>query len=112
VKKARERAIAGEGPTLIEAKTYRWCGHWVADPIRYRTEDEVDEWKKKCPIKRLSLRLIKEKILTKKDIEEIDAEEKERIEAAERFAIESEDPSPEDALEDVFVSSPVEGGAR
>jgi TPP-dependent pyruvate/acetoin dehydrogenase alpha subunit len=110
VKRARERAAAGEGPTLIEAKTYRWCGHWISDPIRYRTEDEVEEWKEKCPIKRLKEHLLKEKILTEDEIAGIDKEEFERIEQAERLAIESSDPDPEEALQDVFVQSSLQGG--
>ena len=52
VKRARERAISGEGPSLVEAKTYRWLGHWHADPCRYRLEEEVEGWKKRCPIRR------------------------------------------------------------
>ncbi|MFW6181777.1 MAG: thiamine pyrophosphate-dependent dehydrogenase E1 component subunit alpha, partial [Spirochaetota bacterium] len=58
VKRARGRAVAGEGPSLIEAKTYRWLGHWHADPCRYRVEDEVEEWKKRCPIKRMEEHLV------------------------------------------------------
>jgi pyruvate dehydrogenase E1 component alpha subunit len=112
VKQARDRAVSGEGPTLIEAKTYRWCGHWISDPIRYRTQDEVEDWKKKCPIKRLTIHLIREKILTRKDVDRIDAEEKERIEEAERFAIENPDPEPEEALEDVYTDPVMKGGAR
>ena len=46
------RALKGAGPTFIECKTYRWRGHWEGDPQPYRTRDEVDAWKQKCPIKR------------------------------------------------------------
>jgi TPP-dependent pyruvate/acetoin dehydrogenase alpha subunit len=108
VKQARDRAVAGEGPTLIEAKTYRWCGHWISDPIRYRTQDELDKWKKK----RLTSHLVRKKILTNQDVDQIETEERELIEEAERFAIESPDPDPEEALEDVFTSTPMKGGTR
>ena len=50
VAKAAERARNGEGPTLIEAKTYRWYGHSHSDPRAYRTRDEEAEWKKRDPI--------------------------------------------------------------
>ena len=52
VSKAAERARKGEGPTLIEAKTYRWLGHSKSDKRAYRTREEEAEWKAKCPIKR------------------------------------------------------------
>ncbi|MDD5018091.1 MAG: thiamine pyrophosphate-dependent dehydrogenase E1 component subunit alpha, partial [Eubacteriales bacterium] len=58
---AIKRARAGEGPSLIECKTYRWSGHWPGDVYSYggyRTTEEVDEWKEKCPIKRLSRYLV------------------------------------------------------
>jgi len=47
---AAERAREGTGPTFIECKTYRWRGHWEGDPQPYRTQDEVEAWKRKCPI--------------------------------------------------------------
>lgn len=50
MQQAIKRAKAGEGPTLIECKTGRWLGHWTGDPQVYRTKEEVEEWKKKCPI--------------------------------------------------------------
>lgn len=50
--RAKERALKGEGPTLLECKTYRWRGHWTGDPEPYRTREEVEEWKeKRDPIK-------------------------------------------------------------
>ena len=44
--RAKERALKGEGPTLLECKTYRWLGHWTGDPEPYRTREEVEEWKR------------------------------------------------------------------
>lgn len=70
---ALARAKAGDGPTLIECKTYRWLGHWTGDPQPYRTRDEVEEWKQKCPIKRYRTKLMEEGLFT---AEELDAIEK------------------------------------
>jgi TPP-dependent pyruvate/acetoin dehydrogenase alpha subunit len=103
VKKARQKAVRGKGPTLIEAKTYRWLGHWHADPCRYREESEVEKWKKKCPIKRMRDHLAGEGILTETQIQDIENAVKEEIETTERFALESPLPDPEEALKDVYV---------
>ena len=61
--KALERVKNGDGPTLIECKTYRWQGHWTGDPQVYRTREEVNSWKEKCPIKRLRAYMLENKIL-------------------------------------------------
>jgi pyruvate dehydrogenase E1 component alpha subunit len=103
VEKALARARAGEGPTLIEAKTYRWMGHWTGDPQVYRTKEEVEEWKKKCPIRRLREYLTGKGILSEKDIEAIEAEAQAEVDAAEKFARESPDPDPARVMEDVFA---------
>jgi TPP-dependent pyruvate/acetoin dehydrogenase alpha subunit len=103
VREARERAVAGKGPTLIEAKTYRWLGHWHADPCRYREPEEVDIWKEKCPIKRMREHLLSEKILTGAEVREIEEEIEKEIDAIEKYALESPFPEPEEALEDVYV---------
>jgi acetoin:2,6-dichlorophenolindophenol oxidoreductase subunit alpha len=105
--KAVKRARAGEGPTLIECKTYRWRGHHEGDPNqggRYRTKDEIEIWKRKCPIKRLTKKLLKDKIATKKKLKTIDLEIKKAIESAVSFAQESEFPSIEAMYEDVFIN--------
>jgi len=93
--KAVERARRGEGPTLIEGKTYRWRGHHEKDPDLYRSQEEIEEWKKKCPIKRLKERLLKEHISDTKDIEKIEGEIEKEIHSAVTFARESPRPGPE-----------------
>jgi TPP-dependent pyruvate/acetoin dehydrogenase alpha subunit len=103
VKKARDLAVAGKGPVLIEAKTYRWLGHWHADPCRYREDAEVEEWKKKCPIKRMREQLIDKGILSEKALAEIEDTVKEEIKEAEKFALESPNPDPEEALDDIYI---------
>jgi pyruvate dehydrogenase E1 component alpha subunit len=106
-KKSIQRARAGEGPTLIECKTYRWRGHHEGDPNqgkRYRTMDEVKEWVEKCPIKKLEEKMLSEKILTKAKMNKIREEIKIEIEEAEEFANQSPFPDAKDIYEDVFVS--------
>jgi pyruvate dehydrogenase E1 component alpha subunit len=104
--KAVERARTGEGPTLIECKTYRWRGHHEGDPnrgSRYRPAKEVEEWMKKCPIRRFEEGLIKKKILTKEKVKTIREEIEKEIDKAIAFARESPYPNPQDLYEDVYV---------
>ena len=104
--KAVERARTGEGPTLIECKTYRWRGHHEGDPnrgSRYRPAEEVEEWMKKCPIRRFEERLIKKKILTEEKLKTIREEIEREIDKAIAFARESPYPNPQDLYEDVYV---------
>lgn len=101
-KEARERAVAGKGPTLLESKTYRWLGHWHADPCRYRTDDEVEEWKKKCPIKFFKKHFVDEGIFTEDQLNEMEEEIKTEIEETEQYTLNSPEPDPEEALEDVY----------
>ena len=100
---AVKRARAGEGPTLIECKTYRHRGHFEGDPTTYRSAEEVEEWKKKDPIARLEKRLMEMGYLTEEDKKKIEADINARIEEAVRFAEESPFPSPEELLEDVYT---------
>jgi Pyruvate/2-oxoglutarate dehydrogenase complex, dehydrogenase (E1) component, eukaryotic type, alpha subunit len=99
---ALKRAKAGEGPTLIECKTYRWLGHWTGDPQVYRTREEVEEWKKKCPIKRLGEYLLKNKIISEAEISQIEQQSQADVEAAAAFALESPEPDPATVMNDVF----------
>lgn len=104
---AIQRARAGEGPTLVECKTYRWRGHYEGDPNqgrRYRTLEEIQAWMKKCPIKRFEATLVKEKVLNKKKMMEIRKEVEKKIEEAVAFANQSPFPDPNDIFEDVYVS--------
>jgi len=105
MKKALKRAKDGEGPTLIECKTYRWLGHWTGDPQVYRTREDVDEWKKKCPIKRLREYMISNNILSEKEIDEIESKSQQEVEAAAQFALESPEPDPATVMEDVFFEN-------
>jgi pyruvate dehydrogenase E1 component alpha subunit len=104
-KKAVERARRGEGPTLLENKTYRRRGHFEGDPQKYRAQAEVVEWEKKNdPINRFAILLRNKKILTKDLEEEIAAKIDSDLKEAVQFAEQSEWPKPEEALEDLFIS--------
>lgn len=102
-KEAVERARRGDGPTLIECKTYRWKGHSKSDQQRYRTREEVEAWKKKDPISCFRSMLIREGIITEKEAERIEREAKETIEEAVRFAQNSPEPSLEGIEEEVYA---------
>ncbi|MBM4340985.1 MAG: thiamine pyrophosphate-dependent dehydrogenase E1 component subunit alpha [Deltaproteobacteria bacterium] len=102
--KAVERARKGDGPTLIECKTYRWLGHHLGDDGKYRSPEEVQYWKDRDPIKTFSHRLLKEKIATEKGLKEIHGEVEKEIETAVKFAYDSPPANPERILEDVFYS--------
>jgi len=99
---ALARAKAGEGPSLIECKTYRWMGHWIGDPQLYRTREEVEEWKKKDPIPRFRKVLLEQGLATAEELDAIEADTKAEADAAAEFAINSPEPDPAGVLEDVY----------
>lgn len=101
--KAVERARKGEGPTLVECKTYRHKGHSRIDPAKYRPKEEVEEWLRKDPIKRFKEKLLQTKVLLEAEIRQIEKEVSAEIEEAVEFAIESSHPFGEEALEDVYA---------
>jgi len=106
VSAALARARRGEGPTLIECKTYRWLGHWTGDPQTYRTREEVEEWKKKDPIAHWRKRLVEEGLYTDAELDAMDKAAADAVEAAAEFALNSPGPDPAHVLDDVFY----EGG--
>jgi pyruvate dehydrogenase E1 component alpha subunit len=94
VKPAVDRARAGEGPSLIEAKTYRFMGHTVGEPgTSYRTQEEVESWRARDPISRLGRRLLEGEIATSDGLELIDEQVQRTLEEAVEFARQS--PFPE-----------------
>lgn len=99
---AAERAREGNGPTLLDIRTYRYKGHSMSDPQKYRTKDEVADWQEKDPIEHC-LRVIKEnKWLTDKKVEEIEAWVKKEVAESIKFAEESEMPDAEELYKDVY----------
>jgi pyruvate dehydrogenase E1 component alpha subunit len=101
---AVNRARVGEGPTLIECKTYRWRGHTErpgqTDP---RPQDEVEEWQQKDPINRLATSLIAQQLLSEEAWQKMDAEILAAVEDSVKFSLDSPFPAPETAVEDVFA---------
>ena len=96
------RARSGKGPTLIEAKTYRFRGHFEGDAGAYRPKEEIEKWLKRDPIKLYQEKLLEMKVLTEKRVEDIDKKALTEIEDAVKFARESPFPEPEEALENVY----------
>ena len=103
VGEAVARARRGEGPTLVECKTYRYHGHFEGDAQTYKTKNEVEERIKKDPIPRFKGKLIGTGVLTEKEVNEIDQAMLKELDEAVKFAEESPLPDPEETLEDVFA---------
>ncbi len=101
------RAREGRGPTLIEAQTYRYMGHFGADdPLSYRTAEEEQYYKDRDCIERMKAHLIETGAASQEDLDGIDARATEAVAAAVRFADESPYPQPEELTTDVYVSYP------
>lgn len=100
-REAVDRARAGNGPTLLECKTYRFCGHSRSDACGYRTREEEAEWRVKDPVTRLK-QLLGEQAECSDDVARAEAEVEAILDDAIRFADESPEPAPEDALLHVF----------
>lgn len=98
-----ERARAGGGPSLLEARTYRWHGHFESRaPMDARPPEELAAWKEKCPLKAMERRLLETGIATEAQLKEMNEQVLAKIEEAVKFAKDSPFPAPEDALEDVY----------
>jgi len=103
VSAAVKRAREGGGPTLIVNDTYRWRGHSKSDRNRYRTKDEIEEWKTKDPILRFQNYCVSENILSKQEVENIKEQGYAVIESARVFAENSPDPAVDTLLEGVYA---------
>jgi len=97
------RARAGEGPTLIECKTYRWHGHSEHDKPFYRTADEEAMWKSRDPLPTFTSYLRHQSVLNDDVLLEIEERIRTEIDAAVAFAESSPEPSPEDAVTDMYA---------
>ena len=100
---AVRRARAGEGPTLIECKTYRWHGHSEHDKAFYRSDEELAMWKSRDPLPTFTKFLQERGVLGDEQFREIDARVKDVIDRAVRFAEESPDPEPGEAVTDIYA---------
>ena len=101
--RAIARARAGDGPTLLELKTYRWGGHFEGDPRKYRTRAEEEEWKGRCPVARFRKVLVDDHGIGDQLIADLEKEVAAEIADAIRFALDSPLPAPETALLKVFA---------
>lgn len=104
-KEALQKIRDGEGPQFLEMLTYRYEGHSMGDPMRYRTKDEVEKWREDDPIGILERHLLQENGATKEELEEIDAAVEQEVEEAVEFAEESPLPEPEALFEDIYVEA-------
>ncbi|MEW6468507.1 MAG: pyruvate dehydrogenase (acetyl-transferring) E1 component subunit alpha [Bacteroidota bacterium] len=100
---AAARARKGDGPTLLEVKTYRYRGHSMSDPGTYRSKDEVEEYKKLDPIEQVLATMRGKKWIDDKGVEEMEARVKALVDESVQFAEESPFPSPEELYKDVYV---------
>ena len=102
-KEAVDYVREGNGPIFVESITYRWYGHSSSDPGKYRTREEVEEWKKKDPILKLSNYIVGNKIATEEELKNIELEVKNMVDGAVKFAEESPLPPLETAFEDIYA---------
>ena len=105
VVRAVKRARDGEGPTLLEMKTYRYRGHSVSDPQKYRTKDEVEDYKNQDPITKVHSTILENKFATVEELKAIDDKSAVIVEASVKFAEESPWPDDSELLKDVYIDS-------
>jgi pyruvate dehydrogenase E1 component alpha subunit len=95
---------AGKGPIILEMKTYRYRGHSMSDPAKYRSREEVSEVReKRDPIDHFGKKLVEGGVATEEDLKAIDQQIKARVDAAAEFATESPEPGPQELYTDVYA---------
>ena len=99
MKRARENG----GPTLLEIKTYRYKGHSISDPQKYRTKEEVDEYRGKDPIQQVLQTILDHKFATPEEIDAINKRVDAIVEESVKFAEESPWPDDSEVLKDVYI---------
>lgn len=104
-----DKIRSGEGPFFLEIITYRYRGHSMGDPERYRQADEIKRWQENDPIGILRNVLIDEKIVTETELDAIDAQVEDEVQAAVQFAESSPDPEPEALFENVYAGEYTDG---
>ena len=104
VKKAVDRARAGEGPYILEVKTYRYRGHSMSDPAKYRTKEELTEVReKRDPIENFGKKLIERGVMNAEDMKQMDAAVKAVVIASAEFATESPEPGLAELYTDIYA---------
>jgi pyruvate dehydrogenase E1 component alpha subunit len=97
------RARQGDGPTLIEIKTYRYKGHSISDPQKYRTKEEVEEYKQKDPIEQVLKTIREKRYATDEEINAINERVNNQVEESVKFAEESPWPDDSEVYKDIYV---------
>lgn len=105
VAEAAERARTGGGPTFLELRTYRYKGHSMSDPQKYRTKEEVEEYKKLDPIETVLATILKKKYASQKDIDEINARIDKEIDDCVTFAENSPFPDDSELYKDIYAEA-------
>lgn len=100
---ALERIRNGEGPYFLEIITYRFQGHSMGDPERYREKDEITKWQSDDPIGKYREYLIAEKIASAKELDAVDQKVEEEVSEAVEFAETSPEPAPEELFTDIYA---------
>jgi pyruvate dehydrogenase E1 component alpha subunit len=100
---AGEYARSGQGPSLIDCLSYRWRGHSKSDRNLYRTPQEIDEWKHKCPIRRFKQVLVDAAVMTRDEVEAIDQAARADVDRAAEQALTLPEPSPENMEDEVYA---------
>ena len=103
IARAVKRAREAGGPTLLEIKTYRYKGHSVSDPQKYRTKEEVDEYKAKDPLTQVANTILENNFATQEDLDAIDAKISKVVDDSVTFAEESPWPDDSEVLKDVYL---------
>ena len=102
-KEVVDKVRKGNGPALIEATTFRFQGHSMADPAKYRESSEVDEWRKKDPLESFPEYIISKNIASKDEINDVKKSVEDEMDAAVKFATESNEPDLESLSKDVYL---------
>jgi pyruvate dehydrogenase E1 component alpha subunit len=103
IAEAAENARKGKGPTLLEIRTYRYRGHSMSDPAKYRTKEEVEEYKKKDPLEQVKATILKNKFADENWLEQVEARIEQEVNASVEFAENSPFPEPSDLYNDVYA---------
>jgi pyruvate dehydrogenase E1 component alpha subunit len=99
------RARRGDGPTLLECKTYRYFGHYVGDNLKYRTKEETERWQERDPLAAFEKRTVADGVMEPGNLRRIDAEVAAEIEAAVAAAEAAPPPGPDEVLTDVYANA-------
>ena len=103
VARAAERARAGEGPTFLEFKTYRYKGHSMSDPAKYRTKEELEDYRNQDPIESVRHTILENNYASEEDLQAIDEKIKAQVQESVEFAENSPYPAPEELFTDIYV---------